>query len=314
MSNDPYTQFKRFQTPDPAIGPREQAPMLAQELAWARVYAAHHRFDWLVVLMAPLCFGPLLPPIALLLGVLLYRTLFVPGPDLDLIIGESLGWLVVPMLLSTTAWALCNFLRDKHDPTIRYWQSLPDQGRIELERHTLVSGFCLWSNDYDPDCNTLMLWVNDKIEHVQDSGVAQWILAKTEAGHWLVLKEQFPGNFTYDRIGQTPAPGKLLQPREQLAIAFAPGTNLPLGRRFDGAPIPLIDTSYWLSGDELKRLAEAAHHWTFFPPERYAVINEQDAGWVQRLVTKAQAHVDPEGYAPKGDQPARNAQATFLDS
>ncbi|MBD0685827.1 MULTISPECIES: hypothetical protein [unclassified Pseudomonas] len=301
MSDFSYTQYIRFRTPDSGIGPREQVPMLPQEQAWAHDYAAHHRFNWIVVLMPPLCFGPLLPPIAFILGLLLYRTLFAPGLDLDPIIGESLGWLVAAVVLFTMAWALRNTLRDKHDPTKRYWQSMPDQGVVELERHTLVSGFCLWSSDYDFDCNTLMLWVNDKIERVQDSGVSQWILARTEAGHWLVLKEQFPGNFTYARIGQTPAPSKHLQPRQHLAIAFAPGTQLPLGRRFDGAPISLIDTSYWLAGDELKRLAEAAHHWSFFPPERYAVINEQDAEWVQRLVAKAQAKVDPEGYASKDD-------------
>ncbi|CAN1601187.1 hypothetical protein [Pseudomonas mediterranea] len=311
MNDFSYTQYIRFWTPDSGIGPREQAPMLPQEQAWAHDYAAHHRFNWIAVLMPPLCFGPLLPPIAFLLGLLLYRTLFAPGLDLDSIIGESLGWLAVAVVLFTTAWALRNFLRDKHDPTKRYWQSMPDQGVVELERHTLVSGFCLWSSDFDPDCNTLMLWVNDKIVHMQDSGVSQWILARTEAGHWLVLKEQFPGNFTYARIGQAPAPAKQLQPRAQLAIAFAPGTQLPLGRRFDGAPIPLIDTSYWLSGDELKRLAEAAHHWTFFPPDRYAVINEQDAEWVQRLVAQAQARVDPAGYA--FSLPC-SAQATFLES
>lgn len=299
MSDDSYTLYIRFQTPDPAIGAREQAPMSPQEQAWAREHAAMHRFNWLQVLVPPLCFGPMLPPIAWLLGLLLYRALFAPGLDLDRMVGDSLGWLVVVMLLLTTVWGLRNFLRDKHDPTKRYWQSMPDRGLVELERHTLVSGFNLWSNDYDPDCNTLMQWADGKLVPVQDSGVSQWIMARTAAGRWLVLKEQFPGNFTYAREGQMPARDKQLQPREQVAIAFAPGTNLSLGRRFDGALIPLLETSYWLSAEELKRLAEVAHHWMFFPPDRYALVSERDAEWVGSLVKKAQA-ASRAGSLPQG--------------
>jgi len=289
MSDDTYARYMRFQTPDPAIGARERAPMLAQEQAWACEHGAMHRFSWLAVLVPPLCFGPMLPPIAWLLGLLLYQALFAPGLDVDRIVGDSLGWLVVAMLLFTTAWALRNFLRDKHDPTKRYWQSMPGQGLVELERHTLVSGFSLWSNDYDPDCNTLMQWADGKLVPVQDSGVSQWVLARTAEGRWQALKEQFAGNFAYAREGQMPARDKQLQPREQLAIAFAPGTNLSLGRRFDGPLIPVEDTGYWLSAEELRRLVEVAHHWMFYPPDRYGVVNERDAEWVGRLVQRAQA-------------------------
>lgn len=293
MKDDFYTQYMRFQTPDAAIAPREQAPMLAQEQAWVQQHASMHRFSWITVLVPPLCFGPILPGIAFVLGLLLYRTIFAPDLDIDRIVGASFGWLALATLLFMTAWGLRNFLRDTHDPTKRYWQSMPDQGLVELERHTLISGFSLWSNNYDPDCNAIMQWSNGKLESVQDSGVAQWLLAKTTAGHWLVLKEQYPGDFSYARVGKMPPPDKHMQPGQELAIAFAPSTNLPLGRRFGGAPMPLIDTSYWVSADELKRLVEVAHHWTFFPPDRYAVVNEQDAEWVQRLVDKAQTSVSP---------------------
>ncbi|MBO1537056.1 hypothetical protein [Pseudomonas sp. OA65] len=294
MSDDIYNLFTRFQTPDPGIGPRERAPMLAQELAWARERATMHRFSWVVVLVPPLCLGPVLPGIVFLLGLLAYQGLSAPGVDLDRIIGASFGWLVLATLLFMAAWIVHNVWRDTRDPTKRYWASMPDQGLVELEHHTLVSGICLWSNDYDPDCNTLMQWSDGKVKYVQDSGVSQWILARTAAGHWLVLKEQFSGDFSYGRVGQMPASDKLLQPRQELAIAFAPGTNLPLGRRFDGAPMPLMDTPYWLSADELKRLDEAAHHWNFLPPNRYGVVNDQDAAWVQRLVDRAQASVGPQ--------------------
>ncbi|MEX0163618.1 hypothetical protein MRBLPD1_002110 [Pseudomonas brassicacearum] len=301
MSDDIYNLFTRFQTPDPAIGPRERVPMLAQEQAWARERAAMHRFSWIVVLVPPLCLGPVLPGIAFLLGLLVYQGLSAPGVDLDRIVGDSLGWLVLATLLFMAAWVLHNYLRDKRDPTKRYWQSMPDQGLVELEHHTLICGISLWSNDYDPDCNTLMQWSDGKVKYVQDSGVSQWILAKTAAGHWLVLKEQFSGDFSYGQVGQMPAPDKLLQPRQQLAIAFAPGTNLQLGQRFDGPPMPLVETPYWLSADELKRLVEAAHHWNFLPPNRYGVVNDEDAAWVQRLVNRAQASVGPVGAVERSE-------------
>ena len=293
MSDDSYTRYIRFQTPDPGIAPREQAPMLAQEQAWAWERASMHRFSWIAVLLPPLCFGPVLPGLAFLLGLLLYRSLFASDLDIDRIVGASYGWIALATLLFMAAWVLRNYLRDTRDVTKRYWQSMPDQGLVELELHTLESGISLWSSDYDPDCNTLMQWKNGKLESVQDSGVSQWVLAKTAAGHWLVLKEQFPGNFSYGRVGKMPAPDKHLQPGQELAIAFAPGTQLTLGRRFSSAPMPLVNTPYWLSADELKHLAEVAHHWTFFPPDRYAVVNPQDAEWVQRLADRAQASVGP---------------------
>ena len=120
MSDDTYTLYMRFQTPDPDIGPRERAPMLAQELAWARERATMHRFSWVMVLVPPLCLGPVLPGIAFLLGLLVYQGLSAPGVDLDRIVGDSLGWLVLVTLLFMAAWVLHNYLRDKRDPTKRY--------------------------------------------------------------------------------------------------------------------------------------------------------------------------------------------------
>lgn len=236
MSDDTYSLYIRFQTPDPDIGPRERVPMLEQELAWAREHATMHRFSWIMVLVPPLGLGPVLPGIAFSLGLLVYQGLSAPGVNLDRIVEASLDWLVLATLLFMAVWVLHNYLRDKRDPTKRYWQSMPDQGLVELEHHTLVCGVNLWSNDYDPDCNTLMQWTDGKLKCVQDSGVSQWILAKTAAGHWLVLKEQFSGDFSYGREGQMPAPDKLLQPRQQLAIAFAPAqtcnwAGVSMGRR-----------------------------------------------------------------------------------
>jgi hypothetical protein len=130
MKDDFYTRYMRFQTPDAAIAPREQAPMLAQELAWAQQHASMHRFSWITVIVPPLCLGPVLPGIAFIVGLLLYRTLFASDLDIDRIVGASFGWLALATLLFMVAWGLRNFLRDTHAPTKRYWQSMPDNGLV----------------------------------------------------------------------------------------------------------------------------------------------------------------------------------------
>lgn len=294
MTDELYARYIRFHTPDPHIAPREQVSMSAEHLAWAKQYGVVHQFSWLSVLLPPLCFGPMLPGLAFLLGLLLYQAVFDGGLDVDRIIGDSFAWLAVATVVFTAAWALRNYWRDKRDPTTRYWQRMPEAGVVEVERHTLIEGFSVWANNYDPDCNTLTLWADGELKSVQDSGVAQWVLAKTTAGHWLVVKKGFAGDFSYSREGQMPDAHSHLQPGEELTVAFAPGTHISLGQHFSGAPIPMVTTPYWLTADELKHLAEVAHHWLFFPPDRYGVVNKHDAGWVQRLVDKALASVGPQ--------------------
>lgn len=295
MNLDPNARYWRFHTPDPGIGPRERRPMRAEELAWAHEHASGHRFNWIAVLLPPLCFGVFLPSLVFLLSLLLYRAVFSPGLDVDGILGHSWAWQALATLVFMAAWALRNYLRDTRDPIKRYWQTMPGQGVVELERHTLVSGTSLWSSDFDPDCNALMQWKNGRLEQAQSSGVAQWVVAMTTTGRWLVIKDEYPGPFTYDRVGRMPAAQKRMHPCRDLALAFAPCTNVLLGRRFDGAPIALTHTEYWLSAEELTRLVEVAHHWRFFPPDRYGVVNQQDAPWVQQLLEKA--HSPPQIHA-----------------
>lgn len=295
MKANPHTLFTRFQTPDPQIAPREQAPMLAQELAWAQLHAAMHRFSWVIVLVPPLVFGSVLPGLAFLVGLLVYRALVDSRVDLDHIVGNAFTGVALATVLFMVAWALHNYLRDKRDPTKRYWHTMPSRGLVELERHTLLSATCLWSNDYDPDCNTVMQWRDGELQSRQDSGVTQWLLATTATGHWLVLKKEFPGDFfSYAREGDVPAEDQHLQPLQELAIAFAPGTHMSLGLRFSGAPLPVVNTPYWLDNHELKKLIEVAHHWVFAPPARYAVVDEHDVGWLKQLLAKAQTSVGPQ--------------------
>lgn len=276
-----------FHTPSPTLPPRETAPMLPEERARAQACAESERFNWIAVLVAPLCFGPILPFLAYIVGLLLYRTLFDARLDIDHILETTYVWLVLATALFTTAWVLLNIRHARRDDTKRYWRGLPARGEVELERHTLVTATNLWSNAYDPDCNTLTIWNGERLEDAYDSGITQWLLATTTDGHLLVLKKHFPGTFTYAREAKQPAPGKHLHPLAQLAIAFAPRTNLTLGQRFEGAPLSVRNTGYWLSNDELERLTDAAHHWAFAPPDRYGVVNGQEAAWLQQLVDKA---------------------------
>ncbi|MCD5996186.1 hypothetical protein KDX38_21430 [Pseudomonas sp. CDFA 602] len=289
MTDDPHTLWMRFQTPNSDIASRERAPMLAQEKAWAQERALGHGFNWLFVLMPPLVFGPLLPGLAFLVSLLLYQGLIDHELNIDRVIGASFGWLVLATLLFTAAWALRNYWRDTRDPTKAYWQRMPEQGQVELERHILLSVVSLWASVFDPDVNTIMHWRDGQLRAVQSSGVSQWILALTAAGHWLVFKEEYPGSFTYGRVGRMPPLDRQLQPLRELAVAFAPGTQLSLGLRFEGECVPTTHTAYWMDANELKRLGEVAHHWCFFPPDRYGVINPQDAEWVRCLANKAQA-------------------------
>lgn len=278
-----------FHTPNPNLPPRDTAPMLPEERARAQECAASERFSWLTVCVAPLCFGPILPFLAYIVGLLCYRTLFDAHLDIDHLLETTYVWLVPATLLFTAAWVLLNIRHAKRDATKRYWRTLPERGEVELERHTLVTATNVWSNAYDPDCNTLSIGNGERLEDAYDSGITQWLLATTTAGHWLVLKKDYPGTFSYAREAKQPGPKKHLQAHAEVAIAFAPRTNLTLGQRFDGAPIPVHNTAYWLSTDELQRLTEAAHHWAFAPPDQYGVVNAQDAAWLQQLVDKAKA-------------------------
>ncbi len=70
-----------------------------------------------------------------------------------------------------------------------------------------------------------------------------------------------------------------------------PQTNLCLAKRFSGNPLPVAQTSLWLSHTETQHLSEIAHHWQFFYPQRYGVVSEEDALWIDALVQKTQCSI-----------------------
>jgi hypothetical protein len=278
--------FYAFNTPDPRIGPREKAPMSPEEQAWAHERGAVHQTGWLQILLFPLAVGSFVPALFFFIGLAVWRGVADDfNPD-DAMAG-SVGWLIVATLLFVGGWALYNGLHGKYSRLKRYWREMPGQGVIELEHHRLLSGISLWSNDYDPDISTISLWIDGRLQVVPDSGVSEWLLARTAAGHWLVLRQNYPGHFSYDKP-RLPDPDKRLKPSQELSIALAPGTNIALGQRHSGEPLPLVQTLYWLTRPEQQRLNEIAHHWTFFYPDRYGVVNAQDAAWVEGLVARAQ--------------------------
>ncbi|KWD80488.1 hypothetical protein [Burkholderia ubonensis] len=60
-----------------------------------------------------------------------------------------------------------------------------------------------------------------------------------------------------------------------------------VGLRLSGPAAPLTVTSYLLSHAECERLAAAAHHDVFFPPDQYGVVDPSDADWVGELAARA---------------------------
>ena len=291
MAEDTYARYIRFHTPDIRLSHREQSAMTAEELAAARSHAFMQRSDWLTLLFVPFLLGAALPPFIYLLGGLIYTRWFASGPDVDEALYAHLGWTGVASGLLILCWSLYRIVRARYDVKVCYWKTMPDQGRVDVESHTLTGALNLWSYCFDPDCSTMDRWVDGKLKSVPDSGVSQWLLARTITGEWLVLRHAIEGAMSIMREPEKPPITLQLQPTEHLALAFAPQTNLCLGKRFSGNPMPVAQTSLWLSHAETQHLSEIAHHWQFFYPQRYGVVSQEDARWVDELVQKTQCSI-----------------------
>ncbi|SEI21573.1 hypothetical protein AB3464_03545 [Pseudomonas asplenii] len=291
MADNDYELYERFHTPDPRIAERERVAMSPEEKAWALYKGSLHRSGWLEWLILPVVIGLWAPMVCIVLVLLAYQALFAPEFDPQRH-GEAI---FTAMLLSTlllfVVWVAWNRHRALHDPRLLYWRDLPEVAEVELERHTLVSAFSLWSSDYDPDNPQVARWVDGRIQQMADSGVSQWLLARTAEGRWLVLCERVAGTFRGYGTQVRPAAASQWPLSRELAIAFAPRTNVPLGLRFSGAPLALAETSHWLSRGDLDRLTRVAHHWTFFAPERYGLINSAYVPWLEELLGRVQPGV-----------------------
>ncbi|QXI30605.1 hypothetical protein [Pseudomonas vanderleydeniana] len=291
MADTDYERYARFHTPDPRIAERERAAMSPEEKAWALDKGSGHRSGWLNWVILPVVIGLWAPMVCIILVLLAYQALFAPGFDPQQHREAILTAIQASTLLLFIVWVAWNRHRARHDPRLLYWRDLPEVAEVELERHTLVSAFSLWSSNYDPDNPQVARWADGRIQQVADSGVVQWLLAQTAEGRWLVLCERVAGVFRGHGTQVRPAAASQWPLSEELAIAFAPRTNIPLGLRFSGAALALAETGHWLSRGDLDRLARIAHHWTFFAPERYALINPSDVPWLEALLRRAQSAV-----------------------
>ncbi len=163
MADNDYELYERFHTPDPRIAERERVAMSPEEKAWALYKGSLHRSGWLEWLILPVVIGLWAPMVCIVLVLLAYQALFAPEFDPQRH-GEAI---FTAMLLSTlllfVVWVAWNRHRALHDPRLLYWRDLPEVAEVELERHTLVSAFSLWSSDYDPDNPQVARWVDGTV-------------------------------------------------------------------------------------------------------------------------------------------------------
>ncbi|WP_431823411.1 hypothetical protein [Burkholderia sp. F1] len=277
--------YERFHTPSDEVAAREVAAMSDEEQARARSAATVHVRSWLAILFVPIVFGPWVPMFAYMLGMLAYRGMFDPAFDIDRAVVETAVPVIWVTALIIAAWIGLNWCVATYGTRQRYWREMPFNGHVELERHTLCSAIIVWSDDYDPEPIYVEEWIDGKLKSSR-AGVRQWILARTSAGHWLVLDHGIAAD-SWSGPPTFPLETRRLTPGRELAVAFAPRTNIRIGLRMSGPAAPLTLTSYLLSDAERQRLAAAAHHYEFFPPDQYGVVDSADADWVGELAARA---------------------------
>ena len=254
--------YERFHTPSDDIAAREVAAMSDEERARAKSVGSVHVRSWLAILVMPVAVGPAIPMLAYLLGMLAYRGTVDPAFDMDRAVSETAVTVIWVTALFIAAWIGLNWCVATYGTRQRYWREMPSNGHVELERHTLCSAIVVWSDDYDPEPLYVEEWIDGKLKSSM-TGVRQWILARTSAGHWLVLDHRIAAD-GWGAPPTFPSETKRLIPRRELAIAFAPRTHIRIGLRWSGPAAPLTVTSYLLSHAKCERLAAAAHHYAFF--------------------------------------------------
>ncbi len=277
--------YERFHTPSDEIAAREIAAMSNEERARAKSAGSVHVRNWLAIVMLPVVFGPVIPMLAYLLGLLAYRGMVDPAFDLDRAVDGTAVTIIWVTALFIAAWIGLNWCVAMYGTRQRYWREMPSNGHVELERHTLCSAIIVWSDDYDPEPLYVEEWIDGKLKS-STTRVRQWILARTSIGHWLVLDHRIAADNGYGPP-TLPLETKRLIPQQELAIAFAPRTHIRIGLRWSGPAAPLTVTSYLLSHAECERLTAAAHLYAFFPPAQYGVVDPSDADWVAKLAARA---------------------------
>ncbi|KVL21122.1 hypothetical protein [Burkholderia sp. MSMB1826] len=288
--------YERFHTPSDEIAAREVAAMSDEERARAQSAGSVHVRNWLAILVMPVAVGPLIAVFAYMAGMLAYRGMVDPAFDIDRAVGETSVTVVGVTALFIAAWIGLNWYVATYGTRQRYWREMPFNGRVELERHTLRAAIIVWSDDYDPEPLYVEEWIDGKLKSSK-ARLRQWILARTSVGHWLVLDHRIAADSGYGPP-TLPLETKRWVPQQELAIAFAPRTNIRIGLRWSGPAAPSTVTSCLLSHAECERLAATAHHYGFFPPDQYGVVAASDADWVEELAARALERDVPVDGAP----------------
>ena len=125
-----------------------------------------------------------------------------------------------------------------------YWNRLPSEGRVALERTVLQGVVAFWA--HDPTFGA----AGSRPRYIADWAAktlaprAQVVLARTAQGWW-IRPERVPREWD----GRADLWQKLAR---DVAVAYAPRTEIELGIRVAGPEIPVVATREDLTGDELE--------------------------------------------------------------
>jgi len=281
MNDDSYARHADFYRPSDDIAPRCTVEMTPEEQARARNLAFSFGEGWMATLLKPLLAGTWAP---FFLFTVVTGSL---GMDSDALLAQWGGELLCGNILFVGVWIWVNRLASRHNVRNRYWRDMPEKGQAEVESHTLCFATVVWSDERDNETSYVDEWTDGKLQRLPDGRTRQWILAKTTTGIWLVLSHMASADHVQYGRPFFPMVNRRLNPTQDLSIVFAPRTNLWLGFRFSGLPIPWVMTAYLLSDHELLRLTKTAPHWNFPPPLKYGVVDPHEADWINRLSSKA---------------------------
>ena len=167
--------YERFHTPSDDIAAREVAAMSDEERARAMSAGIVHVRNWLAILAMPVVFGPVIPMLAYLLGLLAHRGMVDPAFDLDRAVDGTAFTIIWVSALFIAAWIGLNWCVATYGTRQRYWREMPSNGHVELERHTLCSAIIVWSDDYDPEPLYVEEWIDGGFKSSK-ARVRQWIL------------------------------------------------------------------------------------------------------------------------------------------
>lgn len=186
--------------------------------------------------------GVLLPLIAI-------ATVAILRPDVDAFAFLRRMWTGLVGLGAIMAVVLvgAEMLGVRFDRRKAYWNRLPSEGRVALERMALQGAVAFWVHPVaDVAVGTpryVLNWWSTMAPR------AQIVLARTERSWWIHADRVPPEWDGRPALWRTLA--------RNIAIVYAPRTEIKLGIRVAGPEIPVVATSEELTEDELEMLQRA---------------------------------------------------------